>query len=88
MLIKFKNRPDGFYCDITGAIYKQIMPFSPVERDWNNDGDIYIEIVSVFILISDESQERDAWAQLPKKIVFNKWEWAEIQNDIEIISDK
>lgn len=70
-----------------GAIYEQIEPFHPIEHDWNNDGDIYTEIVTVFELVRDENKNRDRWRQPRKRLVLSKWEFADMMADkkIEII---
>ena len=89
MRIKWVLRPANQYNNLDGATYEQLTPFQPVERDWNNDGDIYMEIVSVFVLIGDENTARDPWRQPPKKLVFNKYEWADMLEGgyIEIITE-
>lgn len=88
MQIKWIDRPANQYTNLNGAIYDQITPFQPVERDWNNDGDIYTEIVSVFVLINDEHPARDPWRKPPAKMILTKWEFADMLDEgyIEILS--
>lgn len=78
MRIKWIDRPANQYTALAGAIYEQITPFQPVERDWNNDGDIYTETVSVFELVADEKTTRDPWRQPPKRQILTKWEWKDM----------
>lgn len=78
MRIKWVTRPANQYMNIDGAIYEQITPFQPVEQDWNNDGDIYTEIVSVFDLVADENPARDPLIPPPKRQILTKWEWADM----------
>lgn len=89
MRIRWINRPANQYTNLDGAIYEQITPFQPVERDWNNDGDIYTEIVSVFELIADENPARDPFRQPPKRQILNKWEWVDMLDGgyIEILPE-
>lgn len=79
MILEFINRPDGFYMNITGAIYRQETPFQQVFRDWNNDGDIYAESVATFGLIGDKNAARDSHIQPPKRLIYTRDEINELQ---------
>lgn len=83
MLIKFVKRPEGFYMDITGAAYKQITPFEPVKRDWNNDGDTYTETVAVFRWLEESRQ--GTWRTPPRKLVLSKYEFDSLLHNGDII---
>lgn len=66
------------------AVYNQVLPFHAVARDWNNDGDIYTEIVTVFELERDTKLNRAPWEYVPKKLIYNKWEFNDAFTDNKI----
>ena len=79
MILEFIHRPEGFYMNITGAIYRQETPFQQTFRDWNNDGDICAESVAAFTLIGDKNAARDSHIQPPKRLIYTRDEINELQ---------
>ena len=46
--IKFIDQPESFGARVVGEVYQQVSPFQWLERDWNNDGDVYEQKVAGF----------------------------------------
>ncbi len=54
--IIFKNQPETFGCKIVGEIYQQTGPFQQVERDCNQDGDVYAQKIAGFQKMTDVNE--------------------------------
>lgn len=49
--IKFTDYAEPY---MRGAIYEMESDFTPHERDWNNDGEVYTDLLAVFKLVDRE----------------------------------
>ena len=51
--IRFIRQPETFGCKVVGEVYQQTCPFQLLERDWNDDGDVYSQRIAGFQKVSN-----------------------------------
>lgn len=70
----------------TNDIYECTMDFHPAERDWNNDGDVYTEIISVWMYKGTDGEQNPYRFPAPrKKLVLTKYDYDDMISGGEIV---
>ena len=67
--IKFTDYAEPY---MRGAIYEMESDFAPHERDWNNDGEVYTDLLAVFKLVDREGNVDRFGPKPPNKLPLTK----------------
>ena len=67
--IKFTDYAEPY---MRGAIYEMESDFAPHERDWNNDGEVYTDLLAVFKLVDREGNIDRFGPKPPNKLPLTK----------------